>query len=255
MLLAPVLMGCDSTTVESWCDERYTAFARCAGVLMCRNLYLDSSGRHVFVEAIGTVATSNEGVRVPKLVDHVERRRAIIAAAWRIIADRGIDGINMRDLATEAGYTNGALSHYFSGKDEILRTAFDFVIESTNERIERSIERRHGRKALRRMCFEIMPLTDEAKLEARIAVSLWQRAITDPQMVTVNDTAVAAWKVRLAELWRDAIAAGELPDRDVEVGVEALMTMMIGLQVTAALSPDGMTRKAQLAMLDSVLGG
>ena len=105
------------------------------------------------------------------------------------------------------------------------------------------------------MCFEIMPLTDEAKLEARIAVSLWQRAITDPQMVAVNNTAVAAWKVRLAELWREAITAGDLPNSDVEVGVEALMTMMIGLQVTAALGPDGLTRKAQLAMLDSVLGG
>ncbi len=45
---------------------------------------------------------------MPKLVDHDERRRSITAAAWRLIAARGIEAANMRDIATEAGYTNGA---------------------------------------------------------------------------------------------------------------------------------------------------
>ena len=66
---------------------------------------------------------------MPRLVDHAERRLAIVSAAWRLIAARGIDSTNMRDLAREAGYTNGALSHYFSGKNEILRAAFEHVFE------------------------------------------------------------------------------------------------------------------------------
>lgn len=191
---------------------------------------------------------------MPKLVDHGERRRAIVAAAWRIIADRGIDGITMRDLAAEAGYANGALSHYFAGKDEILCTAFEYVIESTNRRIERSVGRRRGLAALRRMCLEIVPATDETRLEARIAVSLWQRAMNDPAMAEFNNVAVAEWKSRLTRFWSEAIAAGELPETDLGIGVESLMTMMIGQQVTAVLGPAPPSRRAQLAMLDSVLG-
>ncbi|MGV9711370.1 TetR/AcrR family transcriptional regulator [Gordonia sp. NPDC003424] len=192
---------------------------------------------------------------MPRLVDHDERRRAIIAAAWRLIATRGIDGINMRDLAAEAGYTNGALSHYFAGKDEILRSAFEHVIAETNRRIEGSVGRSRGRLALRKLCFELMPLTDEARLEARIAVSLWQRALTDPVMESVNNEAVSAWKLGMNDLWAEAIAMQQLPPSDLGVGVELLMTTIIGLQVTAVLDPAATTRRAQIALVDAIIGG
>ncbi|AZG46665.1 TetR/AcrR family transcriptional regulator [Gordonia insulae] len=190
---------------------------------------------------------------MPRLVDHDERRRTIVAAAWRLIADRGIDGINMRDLATEAGYTNGALSHYFSGKDEILRTAFEYVIDATNQRIDTSVGDGTGGQALRRLCIELMPLTDEARLEARIAVSLWQRAMTDAGMAAVNNLAVADWKRRMATYWREAIDDGELPSCEVDAGVEVLMTAIIGLQVSAVLDRSSTSRATQLALLDTVL--
>lgn len=192
---------------------------------------------------------------MPRLVDHDERRTAIISAAWRLIAARGIDGINMRDLATEAGYTNGALSHYFSGKDEILRSAFEHVIAETNRRVDISIGRTRGRTALRKLCFELMPLTEEARLEARIAVSLWQRALTDPVMESVNNHAVAAWKLRMRDLWAEAVDMQQLPPKDLRVGVELLMTTIIGLQVTAVLDPATTSRAAQVALVDAITGG
>ena len=105
-----------------------------------------------------------------------------MAAAWRVIATRGIDGTNMRDLAREAGYANGALSHYFSGKDEILRAAYDHVFTATNDRVARVVGDDTGLVALRRFCHEVMPLTAETLLEARIAVSLWQRGLNDEHM-------------------------------------------------------------------------
>lgn len=191
---------------------------------------------------------------MPRLVDHEERRRVIISAAWRLLATRGIDGVNMRDLAAEVGYTNGALSHYFAGKDEILRTAYEHVLDTTNQRIERSVGRRTGRAALRKLCQEIMPLTDEARLEARIAVTLWQRAMTDAAMQEVNNAAVARWKDRMAEHWREAVDAKEFPATDVAAGVELLMTTIIGLQVTAVLDPATTSRTAQWAVVESVIG-
>lgn len=190
---------------------------------------------------------------MPKLVDHAERRRAIVAAAWRLIAARGIDGINMRDLAAEAGYTNGALSHYFSGKDEILRSAFEHVLDATNGRIERSVAASRGLGALRKTCYEIMPLTEEARLEARIVLALWQRACTDRAMEELNNAAVLQWRVRLSTHLREAIADGEMADRDVEVLVELLMTTLIGLQVTAVLDRSTTSRKSQMALIDEVL--
>ncbi|MFJ9388042.1 TetR/AcrR family transcriptional regulator [Nocardioides sp. NPDC101246] len=191
---------------------------------------------------------------MPRLVDHDERRRAIIAAAWRLLAARGVDGVNMRDLATEAGYTNGALSHYFAGKDEILRAAYEHVLDATNERIEASVDRRTGLTALRRMCHEIMPLAQDTALEARIAMSLWQRAMNDDALATVNNTAVAAWKQRMRRHWQEAVDAGEVPATDVPGSVDLLMTTLIGAQVVAVLDPGSGSRAGQVAMVDAILG-
>lgn len=76
---------------------------------------------------------------MPKIVDHQERRRQIVEAVWALIARRGLDAVTMRDLAAEAGYSNGALAPYFRNKDEILQAAFTFAFESTNTRAEDAI--------------------------------------------------------------------------------------------------------------------
>ena len=192
---------------------------------------------------------------MPKVVDRDERRHTIVAAAWRLIAARGIDGVNMRDLAAEAGYTNGALSRYFSGKDEILRAAFELVLEETNTRIERSVRTHRGLKALRKVCVEIMPLTEETGLEARIAISLWQRALTDRDMEKANNDIVGRWSARIAAHLTEAVEDGTLIDIDVEVYASLIMTTVVGLQVTAVLGHPGTSRKAQLALLDAILDG
>ncbi|MCZ4519144.1 TetR/AcrR family transcriptional regulator [Rhodococcus ruber] len=192
---------------------------------------------------------------MPKVVDRDERRHTIVAAAWRLIAARGIDGVNMRDLAAEAGYTNGALSRYFSGKDEILRAAFELVLEETNARIERSVGTHRGLKALRKVCVEIMPLTEETRLEARIAISLWQRALTDRDMEQSNNDIVGQWTSRIAAHLSEAVEDGVLQDIDVEVHASLIMTTIIGLQVTAVLGHSGTSRKAQLSLIDAILDG
>lgn len=192
---------------------------------------------------------------MPKVVDYAERRHAIVTAAWRLIAARGIDGINMRDLAAEAGYTNGALSRYFSGKDEILRTAFEVVLEETNRRIDLAVEDQRGLKALYRMCREIMPITEESRLEARIAISLWQRAITDRTMELSNNTAVAQWRRQIALHLSESVEDGILRPIAVNTYADLIMTTMIGLQVTAVLDRRGTSKKNQLALIDTVIDG
>jgi AcrR family transcriptional regulator len=192
---------------------------------------------------------------MPKLVDHAERRLAIIGAAWRLIAARGIDSTNMRDLAREAGYTNGALSHYFSGKNEILRAAFEHVFNATNARIERSVGQRRGLAALRRLCREVMPQTEETLLEARIAVSLWQRALNDPYMASVNADALDTWRAQLIEYLRQAREDGEIGDVDTTLYANLLMTSMVGMQVTGVLDTESASAAAQEAMIEQIIDG
>lgn len=190
---------------------------------------------------------------MPKLVDHDERRRSIAAATWRLIAAKGIDAANMRDIAAEAGYTNGALSHYFSGKDEIVRTAFELVFEATNDRIAAVMGGARGLAALRIFCFEVMPITPETVLEARIAVSLWQRAMYDEQMEETNRRALGRWRNDMAEYLEDAREMGEAGDIDVALVVEQLLNLMMGMQILGVLTPSDTSSTRQIDMVDSFI--
>ena len=188
---------------------------------------------------------------MPRLVDHAERRLAIVEAAWRLIAARGIDSTNMRDLAREAGYTNGALSHYFSGKDEILRAAFEHVFNATNSRIERSVGQRRGLAALRRLCREVMPQTEETLLEARIAVSLWNVPSTIRNGVGERQ-GVGTWRAQLVEYLQQAREDNEIGDVDETLLANLLMTTMIGLQVTGVLDAESSSPAAQEALIQII---
>jgi AcrR family transcriptional regulator len=58
--------------------------------------------------------------------DHNERRRLFAAAALAVISRDGLEGLTMREVAKEAGFTTGALTHYFQSKDEVLIAVSEF---------------------------------------------------------------------------------------------------------------------------------
>ncbi|MBC7593593.1 MAG: TetR/AcrR family transcriptional regulator [Kineosporiaceae bacterium] len=70
---------------------------------------------------------------MPRVVDHDERRAAIIRATWEQIAEKGIDETSMRNIARSAGYANaGTLSHFFNNKNDLMQRAYEYVYEATN---------------------------------------------------------------------------------------------------------------------------
>src|SRR4029079_1979703 len=90
-----------------------------------------------------------------------ERRQRILAKTWRLIAREGMQAASMRALAEEAGYANGALAYYFSGKDDLIRAAFEYVLGQTAARIARACAGLTGLAALEKFCEEMLPLDEE----------------------------------------------------------------------------------------------
>ncbi|MFE7599672.1 TetR/AcrR family transcriptional regulator [Streptomyces sp. NPDC057494] len=68
------------------------------------------------------VQTTHEG-------DHVatDRRNAILEAAARVIARRGVRGLRMEELATEAGVSTALLYYHFKDRAGILRHTLEFI--------------------------------------------------------------------------------------------------------------------------------
>ena len=191
---------------------------------------------------------------MPKIVDHEARRGEIIEAVWSLISSRGFGSVTMRELATEAGYANGALARYFPDKDAVLRAAFRRAYDATNERAVAAIGGRAGLAALRLLCREIMPLDDVRLREARVVIGFWDHAVGHPDLVESFESTMAEWRDQVRLYLRQARATGELPaGRPDDPVVDGLLAMLMGLQINALFLPRDTTPERQVAMLDGFL--
>jgi TetR/AcrR family transcriptional regulator, regulator of biofilm formation and stress response len=68
------------------------------------------------------------------------RRGAIIDAAVKIIATRGLNAVTHRAVAREAKVPLAATTYYFASKDEILREALESLSSAEVERLNRLAE-------------------------------------------------------------------------------------------------------------------
>ncbi|MDO5752648.1 TetR/AcrR family transcriptional regulator [Arthrobacter sp.] len=191
---------------------------------------------------------------MPKIVDHDQRRLELVDATWRIIAQHGIEGATMREIATEAGFANGALKPYFPTKDHLITFAFGHVFSRTNQRIASAVANKVGLEAMRAFCQEVLPLDQDRINEARIVIPFWQKTLTDPAKAALHDTSMNQWRSALEGHLRQARDRGEVTagvhDEDI---VNQLMSMLLGAQIIAATSA-GKHLAAQLStQLDSYL--
>lgn len=191
---------------------------------------------------------------MPKLVDREQRRQEILEVTWRIMASRGADAATMREIAREAGYANGALAPYFSSKDALVEAAYVYVFDQTNERIGAAVAGKRGVAALRAFLVEVLPTTELTRLEARIVLPFWNRAVTDERLALLNDGAFRRWRREIGALLEQGREDGDVTvDTPDDVLVDQLLSLALGLQVLALLPESPTKPDTQLAMLDAAL--
>jgi len=191
---------------------------------------------------------------VPKRVDHEQRRREIVQAAWRLIARGGFEAMTMREIAAEAGYANGALKHYFSSKDDLLAAAFQQSFFRVNERAAHSIGERTGLAAIRALCLEMLPLDEERQVEARVAIAFWDRVVASKALMKIHADSMAIWRKWIEDELETARRSGELVgDLSHEQIIDALFFVTTGMRVLPILEKGFGPPESYVAMLDAML--
>jgi AcrR family transcriptional regulator len=174
---------------------------------------------------------------MPKVVDHEARRRELAAAVWRVVCARGPAAVTIRDVAAEAGWSSGALRHYFRTREDLLVFAFRLAGERAAERI-----RAAGDAPLRELLEHALPLDDERRQEALIWFAFVGLAPTHPALAAELErayTEILAWLAPRAGGRRRA---------------SLLFAAVDGIAVQALAMPSFMTPARQRAALRLQLG-
>jgi TetR/AcrR family transcriptional repressor of bet genes len=120
-----------------------------------------------------------QGRRTYIRASEAERREDLILATLDCIAEFGIQGATVRQIATRAGVTGGLIRHYFTGKDQMLQAAYRKVMMGMTEMaIAAAIDGETARARLRRFIVANVtpPVTDSRTL------SLWAAFISHIQI-------------------------------------------------------------------------
>lgn len=195
--------------------------------------------------------------RLPKIVDHEERKEHIAEAVVQVIARVGFDRLTMRGLAAELGYAHGTVVRYFPNKQALLTASFLNLYNQADRRVRRVVEGKRGFEALEAMCHEILPLGEQGRMAARVVLAFWARASQDDEILAIHFEHNSRWRDLMRSLLLQAREDGMMrEDVDVDIAASELAARNAGWQMQGCLmaevTSDEVIEEALLRHIDSL---
>jgi len=191
---------------------------------------------------------------VPKIVDHDARREEIVDAVWRVITRDGIAGATTRNIAEEAGCSNGVLSHYFADKTALLHAALQMGYRRTEEKVNDWVRRGSGLKALREVLLLTIPIGRDALVGNQVELAFLGLAVGNRELAREHHGIYERFREIVRRLLVDARRRGEIAgETDVETLADSLVALIDGLGMEACLYTHAFPAERQRAVIDGYL--
>jgi len=169
-----------------------------------------------------------------------ERRRAIVQVAYRLIAERGLEGLRFSDVARAAGINNGTLLYYFASKDELVHGVVGHLIEEFSDIHAPTTpgDTQDPLVQLRREFEDVRYRLRERPEVSIVYAELAVRASRDPAVADLLRQLDDGWRGWLAQIVSRGQERGTFrADLDVDLATNAIMALAKGLGLHAVTGP------------------
>jgi AcrR family transcriptional regulator len=191
---------------------------------------------------------------MPKVVDSAERRTELAAAAAHLIARAGVGAATLRDVAAEAGWTTGALTHYFADKRELLLFTFRSSLAQRHAAREARDPAR-PKEALLHSLEGALPLDEDGRRHWMVTVAFCAQAAGDAELSRAQRDAYRDFRDRLADLLQQPCDGGTEAGRAAYVArAEQLIAVADGIAIQALFDPESWPAARQLDILHATVG-
>ena len=175
-----------------------------------------------------------------------DRHQEILAAAARVITERGLAETRISDIAEQAGVSPGLILYYFDSKDRLLAEALTFANDQFYLRTSREIRRLPSAKdQLRRLVDLSVPgyLQEFGRLdEWALWIEVWVRALRDAEMAKDREVLDERWRSQIAEIVRAGRQTGEFTStEDVDELALRLACLIDGLAIQVVMNDSKVT--------------
>jgi AcrR family transcriptional regulator len=173
-----------------------------------------------------------------RATERTEARRAatrerIVDGAHSLIAQGGYRAAGVAAVAREAGVATGTVYRHFPSKAELFAEVFRRASQREVDAVVAAIEGADGVPG--RLAAAVEAFVRRALAGRRLAWALLAEPV-DPAVEAERLAFRHAYAVAYATVIRDGIAAGELPDQDVDL-TAAMLVGALGEALVGPLSP------------------
>jgi AcrR family transcriptional regulator len=177
-----------------------------------------------------------------------DSREAIMRATYRALQEYGYAGLSIQRIADEAGLSKSTFYHHYDGKDDLLLSFLDFMLERSRQEImaPRGDDALTELRAVVRLAVTGEPSCGEPLEDphgddhAETFVELRAQAIHDEDYRDRITEIDAAFRDQVASVVRRGIEQGLFRDVDPDQVAELLVTVVMGgmiRRVTSASLP------------------
>ena len=164
-------------------------------------------------------------------IDHI-RRPQILAAAAEVIAERGVAGTRIVDVAERSGVSPPAVLYWFDSRESLLAEA---LVANDNHFYDELSERLQGEPTPGRRMVVLIEAAGETAEDFALWMELWTCALRDPTLRSARERFDARWRAVIETIVADGVAAREFEEVDPAQTALAIAALIDGLTVQTAL--------------------
>lgn len=179
-------------------------------------------------------------------------QRRIVAAAWELYADRGIDNVRTEDVAHACGLSASAINYHFRTKAQLLQATLRYTLDILSA-TRGLIDPADPLSTLRRFAQVHAGVDDKIRRVWSIWVQSWSRASVDDEARTNLTDVYAEWFDLFASVVLAGQRTGTIRAGDTILMAKGLSVFIDGLGVARSTGQMGITDDEALQMLDDYL--
>ncbi|HEY9092286.1 TetR family transcriptional regulator C-terminal domain-containing protein [Parasphingorhabdus sp.] len=188
---------------------------------------------------------------MPAAIDHDARKIALAEIAADLVATGGADAATVRAVATAAGFSTKAVTHYFADKRALMlltyrHAAFSSQARSAASQLENVAD-------LAALLHPLLPIDPKSERNWRVWFSFWGLAIADPEFAAEQRLRVREFVGRIAECLAADPRFAHLAEKQHPAIASAVLASLIGIVTQAIFDPAAWPPASQVQAVNEML--
>jgi AcrR family transcriptional regulator len=186
---------------------------------------------------------------MPKVVDHQQRREDLARLTVEVISAVGIENTTIREIARRGRLSIGMLTHYFSGKDELVAFAFRWISEQLFAELDQlTATSAPGLPRLEAAVNFMSTVGEPGGLG--LWLSVWDRASRNPRFANEHRAFYARWRRYIRGCLADAQSLRQLrTGARLDEATDLIVAAVDGLWIDSAFDRIRFSPRRRRALL------